>query len=176
MNNSNIYEEIVALCNCNLGGYNPVKYWFVKIKFKKKIQNTLEEVLPLLEQSDQDTMMFLIELFGEIGNKKVLPYIKKCIAHQDLWGRTMLNIGVALIKLEDGEGVSYLKEKIKDINTHRDLRIDSAKTLIHFRKKGVFGHNEHVNVSGKTMTKIWSNKLSKLIDCLRASNLSGDEQ
>ena len=168
MKAANVYKKIVFLCDSKIDECNPVTYWMIKNKLKKSVNKNFDEILQLVEDSSQETMMFIVEILGEIGNKKAIPVIKKCINKQDLWGRTILNIGIALIKLNDDEGAKYLKEKIRDIKSHRDLRINSAKALIKFRQKGIFGREEHIDVTGESMTDIWSINLSKLIDCLRA--------
>ncbi|MEK7314504.1 MAG: hypothetical protein AAB065_08505 [Deltaproteobacteria bacterium] len=170
MNKENLSDLINELGKHGGNQYNPIKHMLARRKLINYGRKNINDLLSVLDCSDQESMTDVIEILGKIGNKEAIPRIKKCIGIQALWGKTILNIGIALIRLGDDEGIAYLKEQIKDTSAHRDLRIDAANALIKLKKKGVFGRDEHVDATGASMTDAWLNKLLKLVDSLRSES------
>lgn len=165
MTGDKIKELISALDNLN--SLNFIKIRLIKKKLIAYGKKDIDIFLKNINSSNQKTLIISLQLLGEIGDAKAIPFIKEIMKEDDLWGETILNIGIALIKLEKNEGISFLKNKVVDINAHRDLRINSAKTLLRLNIKGVFTSDEIVDVTGESMTEEWSKKLLKLIDCLK---------
>lgn len=112
----------------------------------------------------------ILKIIGELKIKEAVPFMKEILS--DLtkydWGVIYINAAEALINLgEEKTAIIFLKNRIKDKNSHREMRIISARILIKYDFMNLFGKNEFVDCSGKSMTSSWSGELQKMIDQLR---------
>jgi len=167
MNTIEIKKLIEILGNHGGMEYHPFRHLIAKVRLTKKDEIIFRELLAALESENQEIIMDVSEIIGNIGDIRAIPRLKKILEREDLWGATSRSIAVALIKLGDETGIKFLKNKIIDTNAHRDLRIRGARALLKLKVKNLFEEDELVDTSGETMSSMSSIVLEKLIKKLK---------
>jgi HEAT repeat protein len=140
--------------------------WFARIVLIRNGKNVIDTLLKDVTTKNQNLLLSLAEVLGEIGDSKAVPYLQSALNRKNNWGATIVVLAVALIKLNNKMGLEYMKRMITNTETFRDLRLSSAQALYNLGLKNVFRNDEIIDFTGESMTKGYPEKLKALVESL----------
>ena len=123
----------------------------------------LEELYAVLNTTDNNILTNVIEIIGEIGNRKDVSILEKLLERKldILWGSTIRELGYTLVKLGSERGYELLKWMVKLHTDRPESRLDGAIALRYFGLKDVFKNDE---IDYANLHPRWVSILRQIVD------------